>query len=72
MAGLLSPKIPKPAAPPPVPNRTDAQVQEAADEQRRLLANKSKSQSWLTGGLGVPRSANNYGGAASRMLGGGA
>lgn len=71
MTSLFKPKVPKPPEPPPVPNRTDEQVQAAADEQRRLLAQKTRSQSWLTGGLGVPRSSGSYGGMASRMLGGG-
>ena len=69
--GSLFPKAPKPEKPPPTPNRTDAEVQAAADEQRRLIASKTKATSWLTGGLGVPRSAANYASAATKMLGGG-
>lgn len=69
--GSLFGKMPKPEKPPPAPNRTDSEVQAAADEQRRLIASKTKAQSWLTGGLGVPRTASNYSSAATKMLGGG-
>jgi len=70
MASLFG-KAPKPEKPPPTPNRTDSEVQAAADEQRRLIAQRTKATSWLTGGLGVPRNSDNYASAATKMLGGG-
>jgi hypothetical protein len=51
-----------------VPSRSSSEVQMAAEEERRKIAASSKSVSWLTGGLGVPKSNQNY--AASKLLSG--
>lgn len=53
-----------------VPSRSDADVQNAANEQRRKIASETKVSDWLTGGLGVPRGQQAY--TATKLLGGGA
>lgn len=65
---FLLPKTPKVAASPAIPQRNDEEVQSAADEQKRLLAAKTKATSWLTGGLGAPRTTSLY--AGSKLLSG--
>jgi hypothetical protein len=64
---FLSPKVPK-VKDIPVPDRSSSEVQQAADEQRRAITNKSKALSWLTGGVGVPRSSQTF--AAAKLLSG--
>ena len=53
----------------PVPQRTDEEIQSAADEQRRMLAMKSASNTWLTGGMGVK--SRDVTTSAAKLLGGG-
>lgn len=64
---FLTPKTPK-VKDIPVPDRSSSEVTALAEEQRRAIAAKSKATSWLTGGLGVPRSSQKY--AASALLSG--
>lgn len=67
MSGLFkTPKMPK-VEKIPVPNRTDAEVQAAADEERKRSA-ASRASSWLTGGLGVPRGG--FSSAGAQLLSG--
>ncbi len=47
----------------PVPSRTDAEVQSAADEERRKQFAAGRASSWLTGGLGVGRGSVQTAGA---------
>jgi len=63
MSGIFgkTPKMPKPKTP-PVPARTDEEVQAAADEERKRQFAAGKASSWLTGGLGVPKSATSSAG----------
>lgn len=71
MSGIFSkPKVPKPEKPPPVPSRTDAEVQAAAEEERRRQFASSRGSSLLTGGLGVPRGS--FSTAGARLLSGAA
>lgn len=65
MAALFS-KPPKPD-PIRVPDRSDAEIQTAAAEQRKQLLT-GKGTSYLTGGIGVPNAGLSFGG--SRLLGG--
>jgi hypothetical protein len=51
-----------------VPTRSDAEVQAAAEEQRRRIAQQTSASSWLTGGSGVAANQNNY--AGSKFLSG--
>ena len=62
--------MPKPKDPKeiPVPNRTSAQVQEAAEQQRQLQYVENSASNWLTGGLGVPDNKNKT--SAVKLLGG--
>lgn len=63
MSGLFkTPKMKDPKTP-PIPSRTDADVQASADEERRRMFAGSKASSWLTGGLGVPRGSIQTAGA---------
>jgi len=64
---FLKPKTPK-VNDISVPDRSSAEVTAAAEEQRRQIAAASKAQTWLTGGLGVPRTSQTY--AASKLLAG--
>lgn len=64
---FLKTKIPK-VNDIPVPDRSDSEVQQAADDQRRAMASKSKATSWLTGGVGVPRNTQTF--AAAKLLSG--
>lgn len=64
---FLKPKVPK-VKDIPVPDRSDSEVQQAADDQRRVIAGKSKATSWLTGGMGVPRGTQSF--AAAKLLSG--
>lgn len=62
--------MPKPDKPKelPVPTRTSAQVQEAAEAQRQQAFAEMSASNWLTGGLGVPDQKNKT--TAVRLLGG--
>jgi hypothetical protein len=63
----FTPKI-KPTKVPFAPERSDADVTAAAAEMRRNTIGKP-SPAWLTGGLGVPNSSQNF--SATQLLGGG-
>ena len=67
MSFLKAPKMPA-VKDIPVPDRSSTEVVAAADEQRRQIAAASKVSTWLTGGMGVPRSTQTY--AASKLLSG--
>lgn len=67
MSFLKGPKVKDPKEI-PVPDRSSTEVATAAEEQRRAVTNKSKAMSWLTGGVGVPRSTQNF--AAAKLLSG--
>ena len=68
MSGIFSkPKMPK-VKNIPVPSRTDAETQSAAEEERRRQFASSRGTGWLTGGLGVPRSS--FQSAGARLLSG--
>jgi len=68
MSGIFSkPKMPK-VKDIPVPSRTDAEVQQAAEEERRRQFAASRATGWLTGGLGVSR--NQYSSAGAKLLSG--
>jgi len=71
--GSAAPQQPTlaPTRVPAAPSRTARETQEAAEEQRRKFgAGGGRTETNLTGGLGVPSSAGSY--AASNLLGGSA
>lgn len=67
---FFTPKKPPPPAPaPPAPDRSTAEVQAAADEQRKRFGGaQGRTATALTGGLGVPQS--DFQSAAVQLLGG--
>ena len=64
----MPPKLPNPKNI-PVPSRSDAQVQEAANQQRQKIASEGVASNWLTGGLGVKNDKLST--VAAQLLGGG-
>jgi hypothetical protein len=63
MSGIFkTPKVKKPTMP-AVPDRTDAEVAAAAEEERKRSIG-ARASSWLTGGLGVSRGSFSSAGAA--------
>lgn len=67
---MFTPKKPAPpAAAPPAPDRSTAEIQAMADEQRKRFGGaQGRASTALSGGLGVPQS--DFQSAAVQLLGG--
>jgi hypothetical protein len=69
MSGLFGGGAPRPTPLPPPPNRSSAEIQAAADEQRQKFqgAQGGRALTMLTGGQGVAKGS--YKSAAVKLLG---